>query len=356
MKKSKQIKSEEKFNESPKINLAKTVSTTSDITISNTIKPCSKNQFLQEMQRETKILFDLFTVDSQLFDRAKTAEEIIAFVKKYKRLFYSTISNHVFSLADSIYSYPKDSNQDIFGTILSNVENLVSFVDDDNLQKELPKECNSDENIEILKRVVFKLWDHVNLAYGQYIKLKQSDSEYDNKFHNRIIKFQSSITSEVNTQLLSMVSIFTALAFVLFGGISSLQNLLSGLKESHILILLIVGSSWIFGMLNICFVFLFCIGKMTKHNFKSSQNPNATFWQRYPVFCWTNFLLIAMISISLWFFFFLKHGYFKWINPYLESYPMEASFISLFLMLSGFYFFFQIIAKKTKAVVGDEDG
>jgi hypothetical protein len=62
-----------------------------------------------------------------------------------------------------------------------------------------------------------------------------------------------------------------------------------------------------------------------------------------------------MISISLWIFFFLKHGYFRWINSYIESNPVKASFISLFLVLSGFVVFFQITAKKTKAVVGDED-
>ena len=48
------------------------------------------------------------------------------------------------------------------------------------------------------------------------------------------------------------------------------------------------------------FVFLYCIGKMTKLNFKANQSKKANIFQRYPVVWWTNFLLTALLLLSSW--------------------------------------------------------
>lgn len=100
-----------------------------------------------------------------------------------------------------------------------------------------------------------------------------------------------------------MVGIFTALAFLIFGGISSLENVLAGLQESALLKLLIIGCVWSIGMLNVTFVFLFCIGKMTKLSYKSSNDPNATIWQKYPMVWFADFFMFATFVILLWLYY-----------------------------------------------------
>ena len=48
------------------------------------------------------------------------------------------------------------------------------------LKKEDYKEHS--ESVEDAKKVVLKIWDHVNLANQQYKVLKQTDDEYNEKF------------------------------------------------------------------------------------------------------------------------------------------------------------------------------
>ena len=159
----------------------------------------------------------------------------------------------------------------------------------------------------------------------------------------------------MNAQILSMVGIFTALAFILFGGISSLDNVLSELKESHILLLLIVGVGWGIGILNVTFIFLFCIGKMTKLTFKSNQNPKATFFQRYPVVCWTNFILFSLLFTLLWHFYCYQKGIMLWYEKFMVLFPtwgIIIEFVFLFFFVLLLFFF---LAIKTKTASGNED-
>lgn len=51
------------------------------------------------------------------------------------------------------------------------------------------------------------------------------------------------LSKEMNGQLISLVSIFTALSFLIFGGISSLDNIFVGAKDIPVTKLMIVGSA-----------------------------------------------------------------------------------------------------------------
>lgn len=59
----------------------------------------------------------------------------------------------------------------------------------------------------------------------QYIMLKQTDEEYDEKFKARISSFKEDMSKDMNAQMITMVGIFTALAFLIFGSISSLDGI-----------------------------------------------------------------------------------------------------------------------------------
>ena len=315
-------------------------------------------QILLDMQREMKNFFELLMVDNQVFDAEKAFKELMKYIKTYERILYSTVSHIVYDLTDEDAEGRPSSNPDRFGTLLSNIEKLVEYADKDtNISSHVNAARTKDDKTIVLdtKKAVWKIWDHVNLAHRQYGELRQSDSEYDAKFEKRIERFQSKITGEMNAQLLSMVGIFTALAFILFGGISSLQNVLSGLKESHLLRLLIIGCVWGLGMMNVTFVFLFCIGKMTKLNFKSNQSPDATIWQRYPVICWTDFVLGSLLILLMWLYYCLNRGSVSWLDWLIGKNPILVSVIGFIALLALIVGGFVLLVKKTRPVVGDED-
>lgn len=114
------------------------------------------------------------------------------------------------------------------------------------------KKTESIQHLEDTQKAVLKIWDHVNLAQQQYNALKQSDEEYKEKFEKLISTYKEDMTKDMSNQLLTMVSIFTALAFLVFGGISSLDNIFS-VHGIPLLKLMCVGAVWGLCILNLIF-------------------------------------------------------------------------------------------------------
>lgn len=99
-----------------------------------------------------------------------------------------------------------------------------------------------------------------------------------------------------------MVSIFTALAFLIFGGISSLDSIFSA-KNLIIIRIITLAIVWGLVMLDLLFVFLFCIGRLTNLT-KKRKNV----FKQYKIVWITNYLLIMLFMFSLWFYFIDSNG------------------------------------------------
>lgn len=313
---------------------------------------------LQERQREMQVFFSFLQVDNQNFSPEQAFKSLYHYIRTYRRILYSTVSNVVYDITDDDNSGMQGSNPDRFGTLLSNIEKLVEYTDSDtNIAAHKTAASTNEEKraIDETRKAVWKIWDHVNLAHRQYNVLRQSDSEFKRRFNEQIKDSQEEMTKEMNSQLLTIVGIFTALAFVLFGGISSLQSIFEGLQETHLLKLLILGCGWGLGMLNVVFVFLFCIGKMTKLNFKSTMSPDATFWQRYPVVCWTDFLLCGLLIVLSWLYYCTNRNGGGWLDWLIKLNPMLVTIIGSVVLTTLIVIGFNALYKATKAKVGDED-
>ncbi len=338
-----------------KINPTKTNPTQDSLSVQ---KYESDHSSLQERQREMQVFFSFLQIDNQNFNPEQAFKSLCNYIRTYKRILYSTVSNIVYDITDDDNSGIQGSNPDRFGTLLSNIEKLVAYTDSDQNIAIHKTAAASDEERRIIdetKKAVWKIWDHVNLAHRQYNVLRQSDAEFKRRFDEQIRDSQESMTKEMNSQLLTIVGIFTALAFILFGGISSLESVFEGLRETHLLKLLILGCGWGLGMLNVVFVFLFCIGKMTKLNFKSTMSPDATFWQRYPVVCWTDFLLIALMAILSWLYYCINRNGDGWLDCLIKQSPMWVTIIGSVVIAISIVLCFMKLYKATKAKVGDED-
>lgn len=252
------------------------------------------------------------------------------YLQKYQRLLYSTITLFVYAKTE-IDAKKSESNVQ---NLVYNLERVIDYLDDPSKISALKKSTDVDQkSIDVTKKALWKVWDHVNLAHRQYADLKQTDEEYNQKFEERISKFQTKLTSDISSQLLSLVSIFTALAFILFGGIGSLQNVFSSLHESDLLKLMIIACVWGIGMLNIVFVFLFCIAKMTKLPLSANTDEGGTIWQRYAIFWWSDLILLSLMMIFIWIYYFKEAGGGTWISQLVAADPKAIGLIGTILIL-----------------------
>lgn len=273
------------------INMQKTTSSTTSADFSYS------SDKLQSMKNELRVFFSHLDDSNESFIPSKAFDALQRYINNYDRILYSEISNIIFA-----HYSRDDATTDPAGTLLSNLEALIRYSEDEEnikARKSVLSGHQQDHLIDDTRRVVLKIWDHVTLASQQYIILKQSDSEYDEKFKQRISAYKEKMAKEMNSQMITMVSIFTALAFLIFGSISSLDGIFENVNLPLFKVISI-GLIWGLCVSNMIFVFLYCIERMTKLNFKANRSENAGIFQRYPVVCWTNLLLVSLLLLSTW--------------------------------------------------------
>ena len=145
------------------------------------------------------------------------------------------------------------------------------------------------------------------------------------------------------------------MSFVLFGGIDSLGSVFKELNGDNILKLMTLACVWGIGMLNVIFVFLFCIGKMTRLNFKTSNDPKAGFLQRYPVVGWTNYILIVLMVGLMWVQLCIKKGMGTWASNIMTAHPQCASIGGTIILGLVFWRSFSRMCKKTMSLSRNEE-
>lgn len=262
----------------------------------------------------------------------------------YERILYSTISNMIYQ------RYSDSGIADVSGTLLSNLDALVQFSETaSNIaeKKKALKGGQSEKTVDETRKAVVKIWNHVTLASHQYTMLKQTDDEYDEKFEKRITSFKNEMAKDTNTQMITMVGIFTALAFLIFGSISSLDGIFEN-TSLPIFKAMAIGLIWGLCVFNMIFVFLYCIGRMTKMDFKSNQSKTSSIFQRYPIVWWTDLILLGLLVLSVWGSFVQQSDIGQALSRWASCEPwlvfIIGSLIILGLIIAGIVFLF----KKTR--------
>lgn len=245
------------------------------------------------MEEGTKVLIlKMIETKNVNFHPEHMFNELYDYLRLYERILYAPISS-------LIYKY-YDNNYDLDGTLLTNLDDLVHFTEDpDKIQEEIANKKYDKNQVKRARKVTLKLRDHVTLACHQYTMLKQTDAEYDEKFQQRIDRYKEEMTKEMNAQMITMVSIFTALAFLVFGSVTSLDGIFENI-EMPIFKVMSIALIWGICVFNMIFMFLHCISKMTKLNFKSNTKTEASIWKQYPIVWWSNFLMISLLMLTLW--------------------------------------------------------
>ncbi|MCB7321278.1 hypothetical protein [Lacrimispora sp. 210928-DFI.3.58] len=265
-------------------------------------KSNSTSDYIREMESAVDDLCERLSKDSKDFNSKLFFDALHEYISKDDRLLYTNITNYIFSL----------EKEEIFGIMQTNLDNVINYIYGEkfNSDHEWKPEYRHQRNpYDRTKRTVLKMWDHMNLAKRQYSLFKMKDDDYAKIVDEKMEEAGHELSKEMNGQLISLVSIFTALSFLLFGGISSLDNIFLGAKDIPVTKLMIVGIIWCFCIMNLVFVFMFFIAKMTRSNIKSTQDVNANLVQKYPLIWWCNLVIVSILLLSCWAYYIKNEGF-----------------------------------------------
>lgn len=252
----------------------------------------SSADYIQKMGKEMDIICEELSKETKTFKAKNFFDKIHEYIMKNDRLIYTHITNYIFML--------KEEN---FGILQTNIDSVVSYMYSDEYQQDFSEWLDDNQKkleLEKTQRTVLKMWDHVNLARRQYLMFQRKDTEYEKIVDEKMEIVGAKISKEMNVQLISLVAIFTALSFLVFGGISSLDNIFDGAEDIPILKLIVVGSVWGFCIMNMLFVFIYFISKIAKLNLSSTDDVNASVLKKYPLVCWCNLVVISIFVLSSW--------------------------------------------------------
>ena len=290
-----------------------------------------------KMSEAMKQLVDLFFLERSIFISQNPLDVLKTYIKKYDRLLYTVLS-------DAIYeSFIKNEEKEDF--ILGNIDYLLDLCNNDIEESSTSSNKNELKNKKYVRKVALKIKDHTNLAIRQYRTLKQTDDEYKKKFSEQIGDFKEKLTQDITSQLITLVGIFTAIAFVVFGGISSLGSIFSDINKKSIIKLIISSSIWGIAMFNLIFGFLLGISKMTGLNISSSNSRD--FIKKYLLVFWMNAIMITILVVSLWLYFMFKIR----ILEELFSTTMDKRFLfvsSGLIIIMIIIYIFRCLISKTK--------
>ena len=211
----------------------------------------------------------------QIYNEFETKLE--NYLSKYKRLLYSEISVFIYSILDQNES--KSSN------FLENIDNSLSSA----LAKDSVVENNTT-------KIILKLWDHVNLAYKQYSELKLNDKSFQERI-NPVIEDINETKKNIFTQLISIVSIFVAIAFVMFGGMSLINGLFdfSNMDSIPIVELAFLGSLIGIVMVSVMYAFIIFAIRLSIREFRGKSPFRKTY-----ILSITALMCICIFTFSWW--------------------------------------------------------
>ncbi|MDO5861133.1 hypothetical protein, partial [Methanobrevibacter sp.] len=211
-----------------------------------TVADADAESYLLSLQNDTADLCKKLDQDVDKFIAQDFFDVIYNYVKNDNRLVYSSITTYIFSIVPEKNKVSEHKDRE--GSIVSNLRCVIDYANGDEFQeKNLDKDTDT---IALTKKYLLKFWDHVNLAQRQYEQIAKEEEYFNALAKKSVEEATKPIAAELNRELISLVGIFTALSFLVFGGVSSLDNIFSGVNDIPLLKLLIVGSVWGICMVN----------------------------------------------------------------------------------------------------------
>lgn len=235
----------------------------------------------------------------------KWLDELEAYVSEYGRLLYSTISNFIYGLDEEGYA---------------NFETNLYCVFEEVMNSSLPENTDDAEKAIQLKRQVMKFYDHVNLARRQFTLYSDKKDNLEELISAQIAPKLAESAKDLTSQLVGMIAIFTALSFVVFGGISSLESLFAKLSciTDSVLPVIITALAWALCMGNLLFAFMYFVLHILGIKPELSADKGNLI-QKYPLVFLMNYIIVSGLLACTAVMVAEKHGIGKGIYNYILS-------------------------------------
>lgn len=349
--------------------------------------PAPAANFESQMHNQIQTLCKELLVSSTRFNASKWLRLLNNYIQVYKRLSYFEITNFIFSLHD----------EEKYSTLLSNLliaaQSAISQVSIEEkadisknanrvvLTSGIPEAGTSSETTcsteaatpsetvttpasaappkipsleesesfcsvstqqmepDELYRLVSKFLDHVQLAHRQEQLFTEKGSAFNSMIDQKVRDSSVKMTKELTSQLISLVAIFTALSFIIFGGINSLSSIFSTLDmtQHSILSTLIVSIAWAFCLLNLLFLFMYFILRIVYPKNARSEDSyiskERNLIQRFPLFFLLNYFLFSCFLICSTIFFLTSNNIGFKVFSYITSHTTISFFIILALVI-----------------------
>lgn len=294
----------------------------------------SHNVLMDEMQTQVAELCSMLDQSSsdESFDCSVWVQHLEAYIEDYNnRLLYSAISSHIFGKSEKE-----------FDTFLGNLDKVMEYA----TTKIRPHENESDEKRMRLYRMIVKFYDHVNLANQQQLMFtdnreglrQQISSELEPKISEAAEELTSQLseaTKDLTSQLIGLVALFTALSFIVFGGISSLDNLLDYLNEQKsVLPSLIIAVAWAFCLMNLLFGFMYFVLRVAKISPLEENAKNLV--QQYPIVFLCNYILLLLFAVFCGMWFAVCNGIGSPIFQYVVNHSIGTFIIAIVVFVIAF--------------------
>ena len=218
-------------------------------------------------------LFNMLIMDD--FGVDKWITRFKEYERKNKRFFYSYITQYIFD----------EEKDEKIGKLLGNIQTMIDQIETSDTY---------DNNNGLLQKatlvsydqylMICKLYDHCNLASKQRLAYKnkatQEDIESKIEETRKIIKIENEKFIEtrikeyeknITSQLIGLVAMFTALSFLLVGGISSFGNIFQMLSTASLSKILILSDVWLLCMFNLFTLFIKMIALITNKKFEITR-------------------------------------------------------------------------------------
>ena len=198
-----------------------------------------------EMQER---LFSILVYEK--FDFTKWMENFNEYAVKYPRFLYSRISNYILD----------EKNDSNIGHLLTNI---------DEIKEKILNETTQSLDKKYL--MILKLYDHCHLANKQREAYKATREAIEKRIEEIAKKEIKEYEKNITSQLIGLIAIFTALSFLLVGGISSFGNIFQMLNKASLLRIFILSDVWLLCMFNLFTLFIKAIAIVTDRTFETTN-------------------------------------------------------------------------------------
>lgn len=243
-----------------------------------------------EMITSIRSICEYLNTNSLNFEPQVALKKIISYIDRYDRILYSELSSYYFKC---------NSLSDANSFISQNMQTLTDYVTSTKIE-EFEDIGGIETDIENIKKIVLKILDHLRLADSQLQYLNQ-DKFYEHFWEERE-DIENSIKEEghkLNKELISLVAIFTAMAFLVFGGLNSLSDILElSFKNFSVLNISFVGIIWGLCIFNLIYLFIYLVSKIIQVNV-ASENP-FLLDKRHRLYITGNVILVVAFAICGW--------------------------------------------------------